>query len=175
MIQVKSELSDYIRSVSDFPIPGAQYKDITPLLREPKAFRQAIDAFVARYRPRAIDAILGIESRGFIFSAPIAYELGVSLVPVRKFGKLPGATYEVEYYLHFGADRLQIHQDALTPGARVVVFDDLLASGGTIAAACELVARAGGIVEEVACLVELPTLKGREKLTKYEVFSLIQS
>jgi adenine phosphoribosyltransferase len=174
MVQLEHNLADHIRSVPDYPIPGAEYKDITTLLRNPAAFRQAVDAFAAHYRRRHIDAILGVESRGFIFSAPLAYRLSVSLVPVRKYGRLPAATYEVEYYLQFGPDRLQIHRDAIEPGMRVVVFDDLLATGRTLAAACELVALAGGTVEEAACLVELPSLGGRALLASYPVFSLIQ-
>lgn len=171
---VKQSLAEYIRRVPNFPVPGVEYEDITPLLHDPAAFKEAIDAFVEHYRDRKIDAVIGIESRGFIFSAPVAYQLGVSLVPVRKYGRLPAATYEVEYYLQFGSDKLQLHRDALEPGARVVVFDDLLASARTIAAACELVNMAHAKVEEVACLVELPKAKGRERLADYSVFSLIQ-
>lgn len=174
MTQLNLNLADHIRSIPDFPIPGVEYKDITPLLRNPKVFRYVIDTFAERYRGRSLDVMAGIESRGFIFSAPLAYRLGLSLVPVRKYGKLPAATYEVEYYLHFGSDKLQIHRDAFKPGARVIVFDDLLATGSTTEAACELVEMAGGVVEEVACLVELTGLKGREKLAGYEVVSLIQ-
>ncbi len=174
MTEFKLNLAEYIRHVPDFPVPGVEYEDITPVLRSPDAFKQAIDTFVSHYRDKQIDAVVGIESRGFLFSAPLAYLLGASLVPVRKYGRLPSATYEVEYYLQFGSDKLQIHRDALEPGARVVVFDDLLASGRTIAAACELVSTAGAKVAEVACLVELNKARGREKLAGYSVFSLIQ-
>ena len=173
-MQVKQSLAEYIRRVPDFPVAGVEYEDITPLLHNPKAFQEVIDVFVDRYRDRKIDAIIGIESRGFIFSAPVAYQLGVSLVPVRKYGRLPAATYEVEYYLQFGSDKLQLHRDALEPGARVVVFDDLLASARTIAAACELVNMAHAKVEEIACLIELTKAKGRERLAGYSVFSQIQ-
>jgi adenine phosphoribosyltransferase len=167
-------LADLIRNVPDFPIPGVQFKDITTLLRDGPAFRQVVDAFAARYADRAIDAIVGIESRGFILSAPLAYRLGIGLVPVRKQGKLPAATHQVEYDLEYGSNKLEIHRDAMPSGARVVVVDDLLATGGTVAAACQLVELAGGTVEEVAFLIELEFLHGREKLEHYPVFSLIR-
>ncbi|MBK9714013.1 MAG: adenine phosphoribosyltransferase [Kouleothrix sp.] len=173
-MSVKESLADYIRHVPNFPVPGVEYQDITPLLRTPAAFQEAIDAFTAHYEGRHIDAVIGIESRGFIFAAPLAYRLGASMIPVRKYGRLPAATYEIEYYLQFGSDKLQLHRDALAEGARVVVFDDLLASGRTIAAACELVGLAGAKVEEVACLVELKKANGRARLENYPVFSLIQ-
>jgi adenine phosphoribosyltransferase len=163
-----------IRNIPDFPIPGIQFKDITTLLRDGAAFRQVVELFAARYEGRNIDAIVGIESRGFIFSAPVATKLGVGLVPVRKHGKLPAATHRVEYDLEYGSNKLEIHRDAFTPGARVVIIDDLLATGGTVAAACSLVEMAGGVVEEVAFLIELSFLNGREKLAPYSVFSLIQ-
>jgi adenine phosphoribosyltransferase len=170
----QTNLADLIRTVPDFPIPGIQFKDITTLLRDGAAFRQVVDTFAARYAHRSIDAVVGIESRGFIFSAPLAYRLEVGLVPIRKFGKLPAATHQIEYQLEYGTNKLEIHCDAFEPGARVVVVDDLLATGGTVAAACRLVELAGGVVEEVAFLIELTFLNGREKLAKYPVFSLIQ-
>jgi adenine phosphoribosyltransferase len=167
-------LADLIRNIADFPIPGIQFKDITTLLRDGAAFRQVVDSFAMRYEGRAIDAVVGVESRGFIFSAPLAYRLGVGLVPIRKHGKLPAATHRIEYDLEYGSNRLEIHRDAFTPGARVVIIDDLLATGGTVAAACKLVEMAGAIVEEVAFVIELGFLNGREKLTNYPVFSLVQ-
>jgi adenine phosphoribosyltransferase len=170
----ESNLADLIRNIPDFPIAGVQFKDITTLLRDGPAFRQVIDTFAARYAGRTIDAIVGIESRGFILSAPLAYRLGVGLVPVRKHGKLPAATHLVEYDLEYGSNKLEIHRDALPAGARVVVIDDLLATGGTVAAACQLVELGGGQVEEVAFLIELEFLHGREKLEKYPLFSLIR-
>ena len=170
----QTNLADLIRNVPDFPLPGIQFKDITTLLRDGNAFRQVVDSFVARYEHRGIDAIVGIESRGFIFSAPLAYRLGIGLVPVRKHGKLPAQTYVIEYELEYGSNKLEIHQDSFEPGARVIVIDDLLATGGTVAAACELVELAGGVVVEAAFLIELEFLNGREKLSKYPVFSLIQ-
>jgi adenine phosphoribosyltransferase len=170
----ETNLSDLIRNIPDFPIPGIQFKDITTLLSDGPAFARVVDTFAARYEGRGIDAIVGIESRGFIFSAPLAYRLGVGLVPVRKHGKLPASTHQVEYDLEYGSNKLEIHRDAFQPGARVVVIDDLLATGGTVAAACQLVEMAGGSIEEVAFLIELAFLNGREKLTGYPVYSMIQ-
>ena len=170
----QTNLADLIRNVPDFPIPGIQFKDITTLLRDGRAFQQVVDQFATRYADRGIDAIVGIESRGFIFSAPIAYRLGVGLVPVRKHGKLPAETHQIEYDLEYGSNKLEIHRDAFEPGARVVIVDDLLATGGTVAGACQLVEMAGGVVEEAAFLIELTFLDGRAKLAGYPVFSLIQ-
>ena len=169
-----ADLNDLIRNIPDFPIPGIQFKDITTLIGNGPAFAQVIDTLAERYAPLSIDAVVGIESRGFIFSAPLAYRLGVGLVPVRKHGKLPAATHRVEYELEYGSNKLEIHRDAFQPGARVVVVDDLLATGGTVAAACELVQMAGGRVEEVAFIIELEFLKGREKLTRYPVYAMLQ-
>ena len=169
-----ANLNDLIRNIPDFPIPGIQFKDITTLIGNGPAFAQVIDTLAERYAPLNIDAVVGIESRGFIFSAPLAYRLGVGLVPVRKHGKLPAATHRVEYELEYGSNKLEIHRDAFQPGARAVVVDDLLATGGTVAAACELVQMAGGRVEEVAFIIELEFLKGRDKLTRYPVYSMLQ-
>ncbi|MBO9325634.1 MAG: adenine phosphoribosyltransferase [Roseiflexus sp.] len=169
-----TNLSDLIRNIPDFPVPGIQFKDITPLLQNGAAFKKVIDTLAARYEGRALDAIVGIESRGFIFSAPLAYRLGIGLVPIRKPGKLPWETFAVEYDLEYGTNKLEMHRDALAPGARVVVIDDVLATGGTVAAACQMVEMAGAVVEEVAFLIELTFLKGRERLAKYSFFSMIQ-
>lgn len=167
------DLAELIRNVPDFPKPGIQFKDITTLLQHGAAFQQVTQTFIDRYRERQLDAIVGVESRGFIFSAPLAIALGTGLVLVRKPAKLPADTYAVEYELEYGTNRLEIHKDALQPGARVVVMDDLLATGGTISAACELVEKVGGVVEEVAFVIELDFLQGRDKLTKYPVFSIV--
>jgi adenine phosphoribosyltransferase len=170
----QTNLTDLIRNIPDFPIPGIQFKDITTLLSDGTAFRQVVDTLAARYEGRTIDAVVGIESRGFIFSAPLAYRLGIGLVPVRKHGKLPAAPHQVEYALEYGSNKLEIHRDALKPGARVVIVDDLLATGGTIAAACQLVEMSGGVIEEVAFVIELAFLNGREKLGRYSVYSMVQ-
>jgi adenine phosphoribosyltransferase len=166
-------LESYIRNIPDFPIPGIQFKDITTLLRDGHALQQAINIFVERYRDQQIDAVVAIESRGFIFGAPLAYALGIGLVPVRKVGKLPADTYKLEYALEYGTATLEIHKDAFAPGARVIVIDDLLATGGTIAAACELIETAGATVVEAAFLIELSFLDGREKLGQRQVYSQI--
>jgi adenine phosphoribosyltransferase len=154
-------LESHIRNIPDFPI------------RNGTALHQAIDVFVARYRNQRIDAVVAIESRGFIFGAPLAYALGIGMVPVRKKGKLPADTYSVEYALEYGSAILEIHKDALPNQARVIVIDDLLATGGTIAAACQLVELAGGQVVETAFLIELSMLEGRKKLHQYPIFSQI--
>lgn len=166
-------LEAYIRNIADFPIPGIQFKDITTLLRDGAALHRAIDVFVERYRHQQIDAIVAIESRGFIFGAPLAYALGIGLVPVRKAGKLPADTHRREYALEYGTATLEIHKDAFPTGARVVVIDDLLATGGTIAAACQLVAQAGGHVVEAAFLIELAGLAGRERLGNQPIYAQI--
>lgn len=170
----QEHLAALIRNIPDFPQPGILFYDITTLLRDKQAFRRTIELMAERYESRAIDAVVGVESRGFIFSAPLAYHLGVGLVPVRKPGKLPADTYQVEYELEYGVNKLEIHRDALEPGARVLLVDDLLATGGTIAAASALIEQVGGVVEELVFLIELSFLKGRERLSQYRVFSLIQ-
>jgi adenine phosphoribosyltransferase len=169
----QTEWSDLIRNVPDFPIPGIQFKDITTLLRDGPAFKRVIDALVERYQGRQIDAIVGIESRGFIFSAPLAYSLGVGLVPIRKAGKLPAETYQIEYSLEYGTNKMEMHRDAIQPGANVVIMDDLLATGGTVRAACQLIEQAGGQVEELAFVIELSFLQGRDTLGGYNIFSLV--
>jgi adenine phosphoribosyltransferase len=167
------DLSQFIRNIPDFPVPGIQFKDITPLLQDPAAFKHTIDVLSERYRERGIDAIAAIESRGFIFAAPLAYQLDIGLVLVRKAGKLPADTYDIEYELEYGTNKLELHKDAFQPGARVLVMDDLLATGGTTAATCQLIEQAGGVIEEIVYVIELDFLKGRDKLTKYPVHSLL--
>lgn len=168
------DLAGLVRNVPDFPLPGIQFKDITTLIGNGPAFAQVINALVDRYRGQAIDAVAGVESRGFIFSAPIALQLGVGLVPIRKPGKLPADTFQIEYALEYGTNKLEIHRDAFTAGQRVLLIDDLLATGGTIAAATKLIEQAGGSVVELAFVIELAFLNGRERLAPYPVFSLIQ-
>ena len=168
-----SELAALIRDVPDFPKPGILFKDITTLLRDPAGFRQAIDHFADRYTGRHLTAIVGIESRGFIFGAALADRLGVGFVPVRKPGKLPAETLREEYELEYGTDAVEIHRDALGEGDRVVVIDDLLATGGTLAATVRLVRALGAEVEEVAALIELAFLHGRDRLPDVPLHTVI--
>jgi adenine phosphoribosyltransferase len=168
------DLAGLVRNIPDFPLPGIQFKDITTLIGDGPAFAEVIRAMADRYQGAGIDAVAGVESRGFIFSAPIALQLGVGLIPIRKPGKLPAETYQIEYELEYGTNKLEIHRDAVPTGSRVLVVDDLLATGGTIGAACKLIERAGGSVAELAFVIELSFLGGREKLAPYPVYSLLQ-
>lgn len=168
------DLRDYIRDIPDFPTPGILFRDITPLLKSPEAFRHAIDLFASRYREARLDAIAGIESRGFLFATPLAYELGVSMAPVRKEGKLPARTHSVSYELEYGSGTLELHVDAISRGDRVLILDDLLATGGTLAATTRLISLCGGEVAGVAVVVELTELKGRDHLGGYDIFSLLK-
>lgn len=168
------KLEEKIRDVPDFPIKGVLFKDITTLLKDPDAYHYAIDAMVERYRNKDIEIVVGMESRGFIFAAPMAYLLGAGLVPVRKLGKLPAETVRAEYSLEYGTNTLEIHKDAIKPGQKVLVVDDLLATGGTTAATVELVEKLGGQVVGVAFLIELAFLHGRDKLKGYDVFAQVE-
>src|SRR5262249_49707806 len=154
--------------------PGILFKDITPLLANPAAFQAAIDRLQEHYRSRGIDAITAAEARGFLFSAPLALQMKVPLVPLRKPGKLPYQTHSLKYELEYGAAELQVHIDSFAKGARVLVVDDLLATGGTLLAACQLVQKAGAQVAGCAVLIELTFLGGRDKLRPFDVFSVIQ-
>jgi adenine phosphoribosyltransferase len=167
------DLRAKIREIPDFPKPGILFYDITTLLKDPAAYREAIDLMVAPYRDERVDIVVGMESRGFIFSAPLAYQLGAGLVPVRKLGKLPAETLTVEYALEYGSNTLEIHRDAIRPGQRVLIVDDLLATGGTVHGTIELVERLQGEVVGLAFLVELDFLKGRERLADRQVTSVI--
>ncbi len=167
------ELPSLIRDIPDFPKKGIVFKDITTLLNNGAAFHQAIDQMIERVSRYEIDTVIGMESRGFIFAAPIAYHLGVGFVPVRKLGKLPGPTISTEYDLEYGTNTLELHDDAIQPGQRALVVDDLLATGGTVSATVDLVERLEGQVVAVAFLVELDFLKGRDRLKGYDVVSLI--
>lgn len=171
---VSNELRQRIRDIPDFPKTGILFRDITPLLSDGRAFRQAIDSIGERYLNRNVDVVVGVEARGFIMGSALAYKLGAGNVLVRKEGKLPFRTNRTTYALEYGTDTLEIHQDAITPGQRVVVADDLLATGGTISAAAELVRQLGGEIVELAFLIELTPLKGRDRLKGLPVFSLIQ-
>ncbi len=168
------KLEEKIRDVPDFPIKGVLFKDITTLLKDPDAYRYAIDVLVERYKDKGIEVVVGMESRGFIFAAPMAYLLGAGLVPIRKLGKLPAETVRAEYSLEYGTNTLEIHRDAIKPGQKVLVVDDLLATGGTTMATVQLVEKLGGIVVGVAFLIELTFLHGRDKLKGYEVYSQIK-
>lgn len=168
------DLARLIRDVPDFPKKGILFKDITTLLRDPEAFREAIDALAARYVDERIDEVVAVESRGFVFGAPLAYKLGAGFVPVRKPGKLPAQTTSVEYRLEYGTSRLEMHLDAIQPGQRILLVDDLLATGGSARAAAELVERLGGVIVGVAFLIELEFLQGARKLEGYRIYSLIR-
>ncbi len=172
-IQSEVDLKKLIRDVPDFPQPGILFRDITPLLQNASALRWVVDRLTVEFRQAELDAVVAIESRGFLFAAPLAYNLGVPLVPVRKPGKLPAARMTVEYSLEYGTGQLDIHRDALGRGDRVVIVDDLLATGGTARAAAKLVELLGGQVHTLAFLVELSFLNGREQLADYRVLSLV--
>jgi adenine phosphoribosyltransferase len=163
-----------IRDIPDFPKPGIVFKDITPLLSNGQLFGRTIDILADRYCSQKIDAVLGIESRGFIIGAALAYKLGAGFCIVRKPGKLPYDTHSASYQLEYGTDSLEIHVDALPARARVIIVDDLIATGGTAAATAQLVSRVGGTVVECAFVIELSFLNGREKLKPHAVFSLLQ-
>ena len=169
-----AELSTYIRDVPDFPKKGILFKDITTLLKDGPAFHRAVDLLLAEVRDLRIDAVVGMESRGFIFAAPLAYQLGVGFIPVRKLGKLPAKVVSVEYELEYGTNTLEMHVDALEPGSSVLVIDDLLATGGTVAATIELIERLGASVAATAFLVELDFLHGRRRLAGRRVISLLR-
>lgn len=163
-----------IRDIPDFPKPGIIFKDITPILGDPTLFSAAIELFVERYRPQRIRKVAAMESRGFIFGAPLAAGIGAGFVPLRKHGKLPHTTLAESFTLEYGAETLEIHTDAIHPGERVLVIDDLLATGGTAAAAVKLVEKTGGEVIEIAFLVELAFLRGRERLGDIPTFAIVR-
>ena len=167
------DLKDFIRDVPDFPKPGIMFKDITPLLSDPAAFGFAISRLSAHYSTRPIDAIAAAEARGFLFAAPMAIELNKPLIPLRKPGKLPYKTTSFKYDLEYGTAELHMHIDGVKPGARVLIVDDVLATGGTMAAACKLIEQSGGTVAGCAFLMELGFLKGRLPLKDYDLFTLI--
>lgn len=167
------DLASYIRGVPDFPKKGILFYDITTLLQEPEAFRAAVEQMCAPFRGKGVQAVVGIESRGFIFGGAMAIELGTSFIPVRKPGKLPAETVQESYTLEYGEDRIEIHKDAISEGMPVLVVDDLLATGGTMAAAVRLVRKLGGLVLGTTFLIELDFLKGRDQLKDVPVHSLI--
>jgi adenine phosphoribosyltransferase len=169
----RSDLAGAIRNVPDFPSVGIQFKDITPVLADPALFSACIELLVGPWRPGQIDAVVGIDARGFIFAAAVALQLEAGFVPIRKKGKLPFQTYEQCYDLEYGSNTIAIHQDAFTAGSRVLLIDDLLATGGTAAAAAALVSQAGADVVEIGFFIELAFLQGRKKLLPYAVRSLV--
>lgn len=167
------DLQQLIRVIPDFPKPGVSFKDITTVLKDAQALRYVVQQMAQHYANKNIDIVTGIESRGFIFSAPLAYEMGLGLVPIRKPGKLPAEKIRIEYSLEYGVDALEIHRDAIRPGQRVLLVDDLLATGGTISAAADLIEQLGGVVAGCAFFVELAFLGGRKRLGDREIFSLV--
>ena len=167
------QLKSLIREVQDFPKPGINFYDITTLLKDRSGFRSVIDSLAERYRSTPIDVVLGIEARGFIIAPAVAYALGYGFIPVRKEKKLPAERARIEYHLEYGTDVLEIHKDAVSPGQRVLIIDDVLATGGTAGAVAKLVEKLEGRVAGLGFILELDFLKGREKLAKYDVYSLL--
>lgn len=167
-------LTDYIRDIPDFPKPGILFKDITPLLASHDAFQACIQQFAAHYRDKPVDVVVAAEARGFIFAAPLALELGVGFVPIRKPGKLPFQRHSYTYELEYGMDTLEMHVDGLVAGQKVLVVDDLLATGGTVNACCSMIEQSNAVVLECAFLIELMFLEGRKRLGGRPVFSLVQ-
>ena len=167
-------LKKRIRNIPDFPIKGIQFKDITTLLSDPASYQRAIDLMAHLHFHKGVEAVVGIEARGFVMGAAMAYKLGVGVILVRKAGKLPHKTVAAEYTLEYGKDRLEIHEDAIRSGMRVVVADDVLATGGTVGAVVDLLKRQGAVVVECCFLAELTDLRGREKLKGQKVFSLLK-
>ncbi|MDU4750484.1 MAG: adenine phosphoribosyltransferase [Clostridium butyricum] len=168
------DLKEKIRVIENFPKEGISFKDITTLIGDGEGLKASIDAIVDYLKDKNIDLIVGPEARGFIFGVPVAYALGVGFVPVRKLGKLPAETISVTYDLEYGSDEIQIHKDAIKPGQRIAIVDDLLATGGTVEAVTKLVEQAGGIVASVDFVTELTDLRGRDKLQGYDVMSLVE-
>jgi adenine phosphoribosyltransferase len=170
----KSDLKNHIRDIPDFPKEGIIFKDITTLLHDKDAFKKSVDVLAKKFKKEDIDLIVGVEARGFIFGAALAYKLNVGFVPVRKKGKLPHKTKSVTYELEYGSDTLEIHEDAIVPKQRVLIVDDLLATGGTIKAVSDLVEAQGGIIAGLAFIVELKFLKGKDKLKNLDIYSVIK-
>jgi adenine phosphoribosyltransferase len=173
MVNPSDDLRDFIRNVPDFPKKGIVFRDITTLLKDKYAFKQTIDILYDKYKTAHIDKVVSVESRGFIFGSVLAYRLNTGFVPVRKPKKLPSKTIREEYQLEYGTDSLEIHIDAIKKGEKVLIVDDLLATGGTVQATCKLVEKLGGVIVGIAFLIELSFLNGREKLKGYDIFSII--
>jgi len=170
---ISAEIANAIRNVPDFPKPGIQFKDITPLLADPRLFAGSIELLIDGLKPGMVDAVVGIDARGFIFASAAALRLGAGFVPIRKKGKLPFTTHEQDYALEYGHGTVAVHTDALKPGSRVLLIDDLLATGGTAAAAAALVRRLGAEILRISFLIELKFLHGREKLKGYPIDSIV--
>ena len=168
------DLAELIRDVPDFPKEGILFKDITTLIKGPRAFKEVVDLLAEHYAGQEIDLVVAVEARGYIFGAPVAYQLGAGFVPVRKAGKLPAATVREEYELEYGTDSVEMHRDAIEPGQKVLIVDDLIATGGSAAATTRLVETLGGEVVGIAFLIELGFLHGLDKLEGYDVFTLMQ-
>lgn len=168
------DLKKYIRDIPDFPQKGVMFRDITTLLKESGPFKYVIDTIVEKYKDQHIDKLVSVEARGYIFGGVIAYKLDCGFVPVRKPGKLPAETVALDYTLEYGTNTIEIHKDAIDPGERVLVFDDVLATGGTVQATCKLVEKLGGKIVGCVFVSDLTYLNGREKLKGYDVFSLVQ-
>lgn len=170
---MEKQLRKIILDVQDFPKKGIIFKDLTPLFQDKKVFKKLIDFLAKKYKNKGISSVVSVEARGFLIGAPLAYKLGASLVPVRKPGKLPRLVYKQEYALEYGTDALEIHQDAIKKGEKVLIIDDVLATGGTVGAVSKLVEKCGGKIVEMAFLIELDFLKGAEKLKPYKVYSVL--
>jgi adenine phosphoribosyltransferase len=168
-----NDLKEMIREVADFPKPGINFYDITTLLKNPTGLKRTLDALKERYKGSQIDTVVGIEARGFFFAPAVAYSLGAGFVPVRKPGKLPYRTRQMEYALEYGTDRLEMHEDAIQPGQRVLIVDDVLATGGTAKAVADLVGQSGGTLAGLSFVIELDFLKGRDRLAGQDIFSLL--
>ena len=168
------DLKKCVRSIPDWPIKGVIFRDLTTLMKDPEAFRESCDIFVQRYRDLQIDKVVGIDARGFVFGAVLAYKLGVGFVPVRKKGKLPAETVEESYFLEYGSGTLEIHKDAIDKGDRVVIIDDLIATGGTAGATVQLVRTLGADIVECGFLIELPDLKGRNRIADCKIFAVME-
>ena len=168
------QIRQAVRTIADWPAPGIQFSDITPLMHDPKIFRMLIDSFVHRYQGQDIQGIAALDARGFLLGAPLAYELGLTLVPVRKQGKLPYETISQSYDLEYGSATIELHTDAFKPGDKVLVIDDLIATGGTMLAACELIKQLGAEVIECAAIIDLPVLGGSQKISEagFPVYSV---
>lgn len=168
------ELKDYIRNIPDFPKPGILFRDITTLLKDKKAFKSAVDSLAKKYKSKKIDKVVAVEARGFILGGAVADKLGAGFVPVRKRGKLPWKTNSVTYDLEYGTDTLEMHHDAILANEKILIVDDLLATGGTVKAVTDLVKQLQGKIAGIAFLIELTDLKGKDKLKDYPIFSLIK-